>query len=85
MAIRLHIQENKVRLKVGEGSALRLKASEGIPIYPSSYEGAYRITPTEETQTLATDHLMMNDNVTIDPIPSNYGRILWDGSVLTVY
>lgn len=84
MAIRLRIQENRVRLSVG-GDLIKLKASEGIPIYPSSYEGAYRITPTEETQTLTTDHLMMNDNVTIDPIPSNYGRILWDGTVLTVY
>lgn len=53
-------------------------------ILPPSYEGEYEVTPSEETQTLATDSLYMRGNITINPIPSNYGLITWNGSVLTV-
>ena len=48
------------------------------------YTGSYTVTPTQETQTLYTDDLRMTDNVTINPIPSNYGLITWNGAVLTV-
>lgn len=53
-------------------------------VLPPSYEGEYEVTPSEETQTLATDSLYMRGNVTINPIPSNYGLITWNGSTLTV-
>lgn len=53
-------------------------------ILPPSYEGEYEVTPSEETQTLATDSLYMRGNITINPIPSNYGLITWNGSTLTV-
>lgn len=48
------------------------------------YTGGYEVTPTTETQTLQTNGLRMLDNVTINPIPSDYGHISWNGSVLTV-
>ena len=51
---------------------------------PPSYEGEYEVTPASETQTLATDSLYMRGNITINPIPSNYGLITWNGSTLTV-
>ena len=53
-------------------------------ILPPSYEGPYEVTPAPETQTLATDSLYMRGNITINPIPSNYGLITWNGSTLTV-
>lgn len=53
-------------------------------ILPPSYEGAYEVTPSEETQTLATDSLYMRGDIVINPIPSNYGLITWNGSTLTV-
>lgn len=53
-------------------------------ILPPSYEGEYEVTPSDETQTLDTDSLYMRGNITINPIPSNYGLITWNGSVLTV-
>lgn len=49
-----------------------------------TYTGAYTVTPTQSTQTLLTDDMLMTNNVTINPIPSNYGLITWNGSVLTV-
>jgi hypothetical protein len=36
------------------------------------YEGAYTVTPTEQTQTLATNGKQMTDDVTVNPIPSSY-------------
>lgn len=48
------------------------------------YEGPTEVTPTEETQTLLTQGLFMDQDITVAPIPSNYGRITWDGSILTV-
>ena len=49
-----------------------------------SYQGETEITPSDEIQTLQCAGLMMSENVTIKPIPSNYGRISWNGVTLTV-
>ena len=48
------------------------------------YAGPYEVVPSRETQTLRTNRLLMTSNVTIAPIPSNYGLIEWNGSVLRV-
>lgn len=48
------------------------------------YRDTYVVTPTEETQVLKTKARTMRDDVIIRPIPSNYGRITWDGKTLTV-
>lgn len=48
------------------------------------YAGPYEVVPSRETQTLRTNRLLMTGNVTIAPIPSNYGLIEWNGSVLRV-
>lgn len=49
-----------------------------------AYEGPYTITPTQQEQVFETFAKRMTDNITVEPIPSNYGLITWDGSVLTV-
>lgn len=48
------------------------------------YEGSYTVTPSEETQTLYTNTKRMLNDVVIAPIPTNYGKITWNGSTLTV-
>ena len=48
------------------------------------YEGPYEVTPTQDTQVLSTAMKMAAEDIIINPIPSNYGLITWDGSVLTV-
>ena len=48
------------------------------------YIGEYTYTPTDETQTIPIMGLMATDDITINPIPSNYGLITWDGATLTV-
>lgn len=49
-----------------------------------AYEGSYEFTPTQETQTVEVSGLRCEQNITINPIPSNYGLITWNGSTLTV-
>lgn len=48
------------------------------------YKGAYTFTPSETETVIRTKNLTLVDNITIAPIPSNYGRIDWDGSTLTI-
>lgn len=72
--IELTIQPCKVitmELTVGGGRA-------------SYYEGEYRVTPSGTAQVLATAGKMLAEDVTVDPIPSNYGLVTWDGSTITV-
>ena len=49
-----------------------------------AYQGDYQATPSDEVQTIPTAGLYMREDFTIEPIPSNYGLITWDGSTLTV-
>ncbi len=48
------------------------------------YTGSYTLTPSTETQIIQTNGLRMTDDITLNPIPSNYGLITWNGATLTV-
>lgn len=48
------------------------------------YTGTYSITPSATEQILNTEGLLCDENIIINPIPSNYGLITWNGAVLTV-
>lgn len=51
-----------------------------VPIY----DGDYEITPGEEAVILQTNGKELTGNITVNPIPSNWGKIGWNGSYLTV-
>lgn len=53
-------------------------------LQPTIYDGPYTVTPGETAQVLETSGLVMSENVTVEKIPSNWGKITWDGYVLTV-
>ena len=72
MAIRLKVQEGaSARLSVSSDN-VSFKAEQGIPIYPEPYTGDYEATPDETEQTLLTNGLMMQNDVTVHAIPSDY-------------
>lgn len=71
--VRLDTNEYEVDL----GSAVQIVRAD-------FYGGPYEVTPTNEEQILMTKEKTMSENVKINPIPSNYGLITWDGSTLTV-
>lgn len=74
-----------VSLGVQEPQSVALGMSVGVYAQIGEhYHGAYTITPSSETQVLDTDTLILDGNITINPIPSNYGLITWDGTNITV-
>ncbi len=50
----------------------------------SEYTGSYEVTPSSEAQVIPIANRIASENITINPIPSNYGLITWNGSTLTV-
>ena len=77
---------NTVQISAELSGTVGLSADITIPDQTGGvpYSGEYTVTPTRETQTLQTAGMSMQQNVTINPIPSNYGLITWDGTTLTV-
>lgn len=72
-------------LHVGVGEIRRVACSVGGEVFsPVTYRGAYSVTPTQAAQVLATAGTALTQDVTVEAIPSNYGLVSWDGSVLTV-
>lgn len=49
------------------------------------YTGQTVITPSENVQTLMTADKVVTQNIIVNPVPENYGRLLWSGNTLTVY
>lgn len=80
--IRLKISNNPF-LKVGDSGDSTLKTGVSYEIYPA-YTGSYEITPTTQTQTIPINGKRATQNIVVNPIPSNYGLVTWNGSVLTV-
>jgi len=49
------------------------------------YEGPYEFTPGEEEQTIPVEDLVSTQNIKINPIPLNYGRLTYSGGILKVW
>ena len=76
------IQEEAFSCKFSEDSTLEVDFGE---IYsPPTYEGETVIEPNQSIQTLQTAGRVLLTNITVNPMPSNYGLITWNGSTLTV-
>ena len=67
-------------------ASARLSGTLQIPsaVGTIPYDGPYEFTPTETTQTVEIESRTASHDITIHPIPSNYGLITWDGVTLTV-
>ena len=82
LSLDLHIDgDMSLDIPVDGEAGTVIKVSDYV--YPI-YEGQTEITPSEETQTLQTANRTVLQNIVINPIPSNYGKITWNGSTLTV-
>ena len=49
------------------------------------YDGIAEITPSQDTQILQTSNKTLTRNIVVNPIPEDYGRLLYSGHTLTVY
>ena len=75
---RYTVQARSPAYKVDVKSAVVMGG--GIP-----YTGEYTVTPSEDEQVLQTRGKALSQNVTVAPIPSNYGRIAYDGTQIMVW
>ena len=82
--VRLHVlQPESVHLAVGADGGMALAV--GAEIYASSaYHGDYSVTPTNQAQTLPTAGHTLRGDIVVEAIPSNYGLITYNGSIITV-
>lgn len=74
-------------LKLHAAVRPRIKASLTVRVNTGQlepYEGSYTITPGRESITLQTANKRMTNNLTVNPIPQNYGLITYNGYELTV-
>ena len=53
-------------------------------IREADYNGPYIVEPSETEQILQTASKTLESNIVINPIPSNYGLVEWNGSNLTI-
>lgn len=86
MAFRLKLTESEdLNLSLSSSEAYNLEIGEiTIAGHYEDYEGSYHFTPSARTQTIPVENMHTLSDIIIDPIPSNYGLITWDGSVITV-
>lgn len=54
----------------------------GVP--KGTYTGEYSVTPSDERQYLPTEGKTLTQDIVVEPIPSNYGLVTWDGSILMI-
>lgn len=69
-------------LSAGKGLSGLLTIPSAVGV--ETYDGPYEFTPTAGSQTIEIEQKMATANIVINPIPSNWGLITWNGSTLTV-
>ena len=77
--------QEEIPVSVSSGGSLVMAIESKYSVGGDPYTGDYTFTPTDETQTIATTGKLMTQDVVIHPVPSNYGRITYNGSTITVY
>lgn len=55
-----------------------------VKVDGTPYTGQTVVVPSESRQILPTQGTLLAENIIVEPIPSNYGLICWNGSALTV-
>lgn len=77
----------EVELEFTGSEATDFEASEHLSVAYTDlpdYEGPYEVTPGPRAQVLPTSARALWGDLTVAPIPSNYGLITYRGSILTV-
>ena len=89
LIVPMSLQENEslISMELTEAEEL-IPMSFSAPIQfienVNYYDGAYSFTPSSAAQTIEIQDLTARQNITIEPIPSNYGRITYNGATLIV-
>lgn len=76
-----------VKVNLSADDVLKVEVMQGIINKPETgeiYKGNYKVTPNQSKQILNTSGKTLTDNIVVEPIPSNYGKIIWNGSAITI-
>lgn len=84
--VKLTVQTDETaRLGVNDPEAVELNAETHIVVDTTTiYDGAYEWTPTDSVQLIEIENKKALGQITINPIPQNYGLVTWNGSTLTI-
>lgn len=86
--IDVQVDNNAVNLNMQEAGGVKVYDVEPSEVIVAGlsepYEGEYVFTPTEDEQIIPINGKKAIQDITINPIPSNYGLITWDGTIITV-
>lgn len=80
-AVTVKLMQSSVTVR---SPSFKVEVASGILMGGTPYEGGYEVTPTEELQVLQTASRALAQDITVNPIPSNYGLITYDGVSITV-
>lgn len=75
---RVHVNPSASR-QIGVVEHLDVRVT-GLP----EYDGPTEIIPSMYEQVLATMDTEVHSNIVVGPIPSNYGLVTYDGTVITI-
>lgn len=70
------------RLSGRKGMTGRLSIGTADPA--PAYDGPYEFTPTDTAQVVLIEGKTATEDIIFGAIPSNYGRIVWNGAVMTI-
>lgn len=74
-----------VHLRITGGESVDLSiGAESYTVITPEYDGEWHFTPCTHEIIAPTNGYKMTHDFVVDPIPSNYGLITYDGSVITV-
>lgn len=83
--VKMAEQDESYTVNVDCDCELDIKIGTAIQLIDNdTYDGEYEFVPTDQVQIIQISGLTATMDITIDPIPNNYGLITWDGSSLTV-
>lgn len=64
-------------------ATMEIGTFDGGSIHPT-YQGDYEFTPAEDEQIINIKGHSAKENIIIKPIPSNYGRIIYNGTYIRI-
>ena len=78
--------DGAVELTQGAGGEVSLVSSfaDQFGAFSPIYTGPTTVTPSGQTQTLHTRDTVLTSDITVEPIPSNYGLVTWNGRTLKI-
>ena len=83
-SVTVEAEEQVYPLIVSGDENIPIQVGSAVVVTAGAYQGEYEVTPSLEETVLITRGKIMTQNVVVNPIPSNYGLITWNGAFLKV-